>query len=529
MAGSGFPSISPDCFKSLSNEESYKKYFNSSILVVIILNMVLPTLMGLFVMPFFFKDLLGARYFDMGRGVLLIPEPGAKPVEETEFQGNYPCLLDGGESLLIITSEKAWEYSNRKVTQIEMEPIPAFTTQPFLYKGVPAVLQAKDKGCSLLVLRGRRWIAENEIIVKPDSAEWICDIEKLKVISYENNLHLFFLSQNKTIHYSMIPEYIALKPGQFIIRPESWYLANGISSEWEPFVINGQPGVACLDSASPFSKPLLSFMSIEKNGWVDIGKCQASDISQFCVLPGNAKNQFLIAAQTLPGRVMISRYSDGNLVKIVSSGSGFPFTPQAMTFVYTGNLLIFAISAVAAFVLSKRMEKDQIPIYRIEDKSVILASLWKRSIAKAFDVFLSFIPGAIFQFNLLKGIITGTGADVPIGFSENLALMSKSIALTTLVWIVLSYMEGKFGQTPGKMLMKIKAVRKDNLEPCGFLMSLLRNIALFADGFFQYFVGIALIAGTSYRQRIGDFAAKTIVIDLSEPMCIADTQPEGAQ
>jgi uncharacterized RDD family membrane protein YckC len=172
---------------------------------------------------------------------------------------------------------------------------------------------------------------------------------------------------------------------------------------------------------------------------------------------------------------------------------------------------------IAAYLLSGKMEKSLIPTCRIDGRTIRFASLWKRSIARGIDVLLSSFPLVFAQYYMFKGFFSDDGTFFPFNFLENFVLMIQVFLVMLVLSVILMYLDGR-GQTPGKMLMKIKTVRMDNLEPCGFLMSLVRNIAIIADSFFTYFVGIGLIAGTQYRQRAGDFAAKTIVIDLCAPM-----------
>jgi len=77
--------------------------------------------------------------------------------------------------------------------------------------------------------------------------------------------------------------------------------------------------------------------------------------------------------------------------------------------------------------------------------------------------------------------------------------------------VVYSFLEGQYCLTPGKWLLGIRVVGTD-LRPCGFGRALLRNILRFVDGFFNYLVGIMLVAFTENQQRVGDFAARTIVV-----------------
>ena len=59
--------------------------------------------------------------------------------------------------------------------------------------------------------------------------------------------------------------------------------------------------------------------------------------------------------------------------------------------------------------------------------------------------------------------------------------------------------------------MSIRVVGTD-LRPCGFGRALIRNLLKLVDGFFNFLVGILLVAFTPEWQRLGDLAARTIVI-----------------
>jgi len=83
-----------------------------------------------------------------------------------------------------------------------------------------------------------------------------------------------------------------------------------------------------------------------------------------------------------------------------------------------------------------------------------------------------------------------------------------------IIWLlVFSALEGKHGATPGKWLLGIRVMGTD-LQPCGFGRAFLRNILKFVDGFFNFLVGVMLAALSNNWQRIGDMAARTVVVDI---------------
>ena len=51
-----------------------------------------------------------------------------------------------------------------------------------------------------------------------------------------------------------------------------------------------------------------------------------------------------------------------------------------------------------------------------------------------------------------------------------------------------------------------------DLEPCGFSRALVRNFLKVIDGFFNFMVGIMVVALSENWQRVGDMAARTVVV-----------------
>jgi uncharacterized RDD family membrane protein YckC len=47
-------------------------------------------------------------------------------------------------------------------------------------------------------------------------------------------------------------------------------------------------------------------------------------------------------------------------------------------------------------------------------------------------------------------------------------------------------------------------------------IALVRNLLMFVDGFFNFMVGILVVALNEHWQRVGDMAARTVVVDTRE-------------
>jgi uncharacterized RDD family membrane protein YckC len=161
--------------------------------------------------------------------------------------------------------------------------------------------------------------------------------------------------------------------------------------------------------------------------------------------------------------------------------------------------------------------------------AVRLASLLRRAVALLTDCVIlagPLLAGMVVMFLILPRI-----EDQPD--SRGVMLLAPLIVggafWAVAAFFLLCYTLGRWGRTPGKWAMGIRALGTD-LRPCGFSRALLRTLLLFVDGFLLNFtIGVLLIAFTANRQRMGDLAARTIVIrELPHPVGAAPSSHAAA-
>jgi uncharacterized RDD family membrane protein YckC len=94
-----------------------------------------------------------------------------------------------------------------------------------------------------------------------------------------------------------------------------------------------------------------------------------------------------------------------------------------------------------------------------------------------------------------------------------------ALSAVILGWMLYYYfaLESGDGQTVGKKLLKLRVVRADG-RPAGMREIAVRTVLRVVDGIGAYIVGLIVMLATGQRrQRLGDLAAGTIVVDASAP------------
>jgi uncharacterized RDD family membrane protein YckC len=97
------------------------------------------------------------------------------------------------------------------------------------------------------------------------------------------------------------------------------------------------------------------------------------------------------------------------------------------------------------------------------------------------------------------------------------ALSGRSIEAASLIALVVWFLyftllEGRYGQTIGKMALNIKVVRTADGAPIDYGEAAVRTILRVIDGLFDYLIGAIFIWTSDEKQRLGDRVAHTVVV-----------------
>lgn len=167
---------------------------------------------------------------------------------------------------------------------------------------------------------------------------------------------------------------------------------------------------------------------------------------------------------------------------------------------------------ILVIIVSFLMSTYRITEYTHDRVVRTFAPLWRRGFAQVFDGVLIGGPQLIALGYVFAQMFSGS---VPVPAPWIPLTMFGGFCWSGLFLVIFSFLEGRYGQTPGKWLFGIEVIG-DDLAYCGFGRGLLRNLLKVVDGFFNFMVGILLIALTEHWQRVGDMVASTIVVQAGE-------------
>jgi len=141
------------------------------------------------------------------------------------------------------------------------------------------------------------------------------------------------------------------------------------------------------------------------------------------------------------------------------------------------------------------------------------ANLGSRIVAIIIDLIILSLVVVIIALPL--GLLAGLSAmgNPTQLFAARSAFFVAFMVLNVLVWLLyFTYFEGTSGQTLGKKIMGIKVVKENGDQP-SFMDALIRTILRIIDGIAFYLVGFIVILVSEKKQRLGDMAAGTIVVE----------------
>lgn len=202
-------------------------------------------------------------------------------------------------------------------------------------------------------------------------------------------------------------------------------------------------------------------------------------------------------------------------------------TPVAQWFRQAkGVLLQIAVVLAIGMMLvvggGMAISRSQNDSYQFGHDTVRLAPLGRRCLARGIDVVFVLSPLTIFTLIFWPQVheeqifrFSWGSGETEQAFAELFHALRPAGLTSLFLFVALIFTQSCWGLTPGKWLCGVRTLRT-TLRTCGFTRSLLRELMLAIDAplFLTPLPGVTSILATECRQRLGDLAADTIVIDV---------------
>ena len=418
-----------------------------------------------------------------------------------------PYLLAGDDRLWLISKTTISYFQDGRLVAIDQPKMLAEFSMPFLFEGMPAVLERWPNELALVVHDGVLWQPRAVLPIVMPAPDCGCGLEWAKAVADDRGVHLF-LEFGSSLYYGL------WNPG--LENEPEWELAAETGEGWSPVLWHGEPAVLGVTPRDDGRK--LLGIRRSSDGWDEFlrhGSHSGDLVSAFnisgsdslIVLVGTSYSSALEALEIEDGTV-VREFWIGEQPVATDRFPGFMIVIMATQY---GGAILFPL--ILAVVLSALMRRHRVDAYSNGEQSMSYASLTRRAIAQLVD--LAVIAGPVVATSGLFMRMAWMGSlDEPEEFMEIIAGLWPIIAAigwAILISLTFTFSEGRWGITPGKWLTKIKVLGTD-LQPCGFGRALIRNLLKCVDGFFNFVVGIMLIALSENWQRVGDMAARTVVV-----------------
>lgn len=134
----------------------------------------------------------------------------------------------------------------------------------------------------------------------------------------------------------------------------------------------------------------------------------------------------------------------------------------------------------------------------------------RRVLATIIDVLLLGVVASL--LTAPGALIDGWGSSQFSDVASGVLFSFGGLAALLVYFAYFTIMEGRYGQTLGKMALGIKVVRESDGRAPGTKAAVLRTLMRIVDSIGSYLVAFVVALVSEKHQRLGDMVAKTLVV-----------------
>jgi uncharacterized RDD family membrane protein YckC len=411
-------------------------------------------------------------------------------------------LLAGGDTLWIFASDGVSQYDGKTAQQVPAKALPESASQPFLLDGLPAAVQEEAGERRVVALENGQWVAKAQLFL--GDAKDAPAANLLKVLQVKGAQLYVFCPKGDTLycHEGF--------PGKDARFPADWETVGPVGELWAVAANEGEPEVFTIKMGK--DQPSVEIVGFERptTGW----KPAFSRVSPLPLrtlgAATDAAGGCRVVYQSLPLTLNVVQL-EGEKVSARRYGEMTPADHKLELWATLAWLASGALSVALAVVLSHFMKTYRTESFSGPGGSAPWASLTRRALALLLDAALALGPLVAVMIGLFWILPGVEDRPDPRAWIWLTGLLVAGALWAVAAFFIFCYTLGRWGWTPGKWAMGIRVLGME-LAPCGFARALLRSLLLLLDGFLNFSFGALVIACTANRQRLGDMAARTIVV-----------------
>ena len=135
-----------------------------------------------------------------------------------------------------------------------------------------------------------------------------------------------------------------------------------------------------------------------------------------------------------------------------------------------------------------------------------------RFVATIIDAVIIAVIVGILTIPFLVAAIAVNVGNASVSVISSRLIVTLTVAGFVVWFLYFTLLEGRYGQTVGKMALSIKVVREADGTPIDYGEAAVRTFLRIIDGLFDYLIGAILIWTSDKKQRLGDRVAHTVVV-----------------
>ena len=431
--------------------------------------------------------------------------PGPQQVTAIPFES--PWLLAGTDRLWVIGSKGVGYYKEGSLFVYPEIKTLGDISRPFLHNGLPALIENRPDRLAFMVFRDNAW--QEEFAFQLMSGAKLRCISDLQMLSQGGSLHVF-LKYGDSLYYREGLNYDAKKEGE-----DAWQAIVPGVSNWHAVLLEGNPVVF---AGTHNENSMITGYRKTGSSWAPFFTWQSFLTSELGAFPLEGSGRAALLTEGFPGSLNLVTIDGQKVIAKVRYGSSFPFPKSFMLKMFIPQGLTMLLPLILAIIFSALMQKHRVVFLKVGPDKRAYASLTRRAFAQVIDSVIISAPLLVVGVKLMASFFDDeTSFFAASGFLPILALLLGGLIWLFVCLVGFSIMEGARGITPGKWVLGIRTFGID-LQYCGFWRALVRNLLRFVDGFFNFLVGIMFIALTEHWQRVGDLAARTVVVDVRKTL-----------